>query len=173
MKTAYTFGNRVGFISRGVDAQAVGEELESLRLSGPLTPERTVEKAADETTALHGCFEWDDTKAGYEYRLGQSRSLIRAIRVVDAKQEDTRPVFYHVIDRGQARYENAEIVTKYVNLIESAREQLEKELRSAERSLRELEAAVWRSKNPERAEHVARIRKPLAEAVEIAAAPLP
>jgi len=54
-----------------------------------------VEHARDKTSPLHGEFEWDNKKAGHEYRLQQARTLIRAV-VVTAPGADGKPV---VIDR--------------------------------------------------------------------------
>ena len=44
---------------------------------GILRPSDVVAYAEDENTALHECFEWDDTKAGQEYRLWQARKIIK------------------------------------------------------------------------------------------------
>lgn len=49
----------------------------SKKNKGLLQPEKVVETAKDEKNILHGCFEWDDRKAGHEYRLYQARQIIR------------------------------------------------------------------------------------------------
>lgn len=51
------------------------------RHRGILRPENVVAFAKDETAALHSKFEWDDSKAGCEYRLWQARELIAVVRV--------------------------------------------------------------------------------------------
>ena len=61
--------------------EQIAEELETVRArssDGKLRTQDVVEFAKDENTALHGQFEWDDTQAGYNYRLWQARQLIRA-----------------------------------------------------------------------------------------------
>lgn len=45
--------------------------------AGTLTPEAVLADAADPTSVLHSCFEWDDSKAAHQYRLDQARGLIR------------------------------------------------------------------------------------------------
>ncbi len=54
---------------------------ELLRLTklhrGKLKPEHVVQAAEPKNSVLHGCFEWDNTVAGLQYRLWQARSLIR------------------------------------------------------------------------------------------------
>jgi len=54
---------------------------------GILRPLQIVEFAKDPNTALHSRFEWDDSKAGHEYRLWQAREIIR-VRVKMFKQND-------------------------------------------------------------------------------------
>ncbi len=58
------------------NAQKVGEELEAI----PLKDADSVVKAARKSKGeLHKCFEWDDTKAGQEYRKEQARYILRMI----------------------------------------------------------------------------------------------
>jgi hypothetical protein len=44
---------------------------------GILHPELVVRLAKNKNSILHDCFEWNDAKAGREYRLWQARQLIR------------------------------------------------------------------------------------------------
>jgi hypothetical protein len=44
---------------------------------GMLRPEDVVAFAKNPTTALHGCFTWDDTEAAQSWRLQQARQVIR------------------------------------------------------------------------------------------------
>lgn len=46
--------------------------------NGILRPEDVVSAAAHAANPLHGCFEWDDTKAAYLHRLQCARHLILA-----------------------------------------------------------------------------------------------
>lgn len=48
---------------------------------GRLTAEAVVSDATSKTSPLHRYFEWDDKKAGHQYRLEQARALIRRISV--------------------------------------------------------------------------------------------
>jgi hypothetical protein len=57
---------------------------------GRITPEAVVQAAADPDSVLHEHFEWDDSKAGYAYRLEQARQLIRSVQVV--VKTDTRVI---------------------------------------------------------------------------------
>lgn len=48
--------------------------------NGIVVPDRVVEAARDESSVLHGQFEWDDSIAAHQHRLDVARSLIREIR---------------------------------------------------------------------------------------------
>lgn len=57
------------------------KELETIRAKhgGILKPEAVVAFARRPASALHGCFEWDDTAAAEKYRLDQARTIIRVM----------------------------------------------------------------------------------------------
>jgi hypothetical protein len=58
--------------------ELVLNEIEQIRRQGKgvLYPESVVMFAENEKTALHTHFEWDDSAAGHQWRLQQSRQLI-------------------------------------------------------------------------------------------------
>lgn len=80
------------------DAQAAGETLEHLRTNhgGLLTAELVVEQARQQSSPLHGYFEWDDTEAAHQYRLEQARHLIRHIVVREAETAAPRKAYVQV-----------------------------------------------------------------------------
>jgi hypothetical protein len=47
---------------------------------GVLRPEDVVREATSPKSILHGCFEWDDKKAGHQFRLDQARQLIASVK---------------------------------------------------------------------------------------------
>ena len=74
---------------------------------GVLRPQTVVEHARDETTALHNCFEWDDSVAAEEYRLEQARRIIRAqITHVGSEKKLIKTRVFHSLpsDRGRESY---------------------------------------------------------------------
>jgi hypothetical protein len=77
---AYSWKPRVQF---PVDPQVAGEELDRIRghNSGELSPEAVVQAAKEKKSPLHSVFEWDDKKAGHEFRLQQACVLIRSVVV--------------------------------------------------------------------------------------------
>ncbi len=70
--------------SHVADAQDVGMELDIVAENHNLKIHAAdvVEYAKDKKTALHDLFEWDDKKAGYEYRLTQARHIVRHVAVI-------------------------------------------------------------------------------------------
>lgn len=65
------------------------EELKR-RNGGLITPELLVKHSKPKTSPTHNDFEWDDTKAGHNYRLWQARKIISVF--VTMVQSDSGPV---------------------------------------------------------------------------------
>lgn len=75
------------------DAALVAAEIGAIGESA--TPQEVLEKARDEGTELHKCFEWDDTVAAEKYRVIQARTIMRMLVVVEDKPDpDVPPVRY-------------------------------------------------------------------------------
>lgn len=87
MDKVYSFKSGAHII-KGVDAQTVGETLESItEKHGALTPKTVVDEARPTDAPLHPIFEWDDGIAGEAYRREQARHLIKAIAIRIEKPE--------------------------------------------------------------------------------------
>ena len=72
------------------DAQKVAEEIGF----GKFTPMEVLEKAKDETTELHKCFEWNDSIAAEKYRLEQAKNIIRML-VYEKETKEQQVVRYY------------------------------------------------------------------------------
>lgn len=72
------------------DAQKVAEEIGF----GEFTPMEVLEKAKDETTELHKCFEWNDSIAAEKYRLEQAKDIIRML-VYEKETKEQAVVRYY------------------------------------------------------------------------------
>lgn len=64
------------------------------RTKGGLTPKSLVREATKTESPLHGCFEWDNTKAAKEYRLVQAREILRFIVIESEETDDTNEVVH-------------------------------------------------------------------------------
>lgn len=67
----------------------VQEELRTIEAKhGILRPEDVVEFAQNKRTALHGQFEWDDSKAAHQYRLWKARYIIStSVTIIEAEEK--------------------------------------------------------------------------------------
>lgn len=83
-----------------LSAETAAKELERIseEHNNELKPEYVVQDAQDESSPLHGVFEWDDSKAAQKFRLEQARHLMNHIRVeiVEEKVEAKLNAFVHV-----------------------------------------------------------------------------
>ena len=77
------------------DAQKVSEEI--AEIGEVVEPAEIVEKAKDESTELHKCFEWNNDIAAEKYRLHQARNLLGNLvfeyKDEPAKQEPIRLMY--------------------------------------------------------------------------------
>ena len=56
-----------------------------------ITPEKVFERAKDENSELHKCFEWNNDVAAEKYRIIQAGNVVRML-YIEPKGEDTPPV---------------------------------------------------------------------------------
>lgn len=67
------------------DAERCYNEIQEIGDS--YTPDDILEKAKDETTELHKCFEWDDTIAAHKWRKHTARMICNNIVLTVVKSE--------------------------------------------------------------------------------------
>jgi len=118
------FKARVGAPFKKEDAQKIGEEIESIKITeGSLTPELVVKYAKKKTNFLNQYFEWDDTEASKKWRLQQARNIVNHIvEVVIIKNEENDVKAYYSVITEEG---NNEYVSRYEAItIKSYREQL-------------------------------------------------
>jgi prophage DNA circulation protein len=126
----------------GVSADDAARELERIRAEvGDLTPQAVLLHAADERAPLHTAFEWDDSKAGHEYRLNQARGLIRAVVTIElAEVPEHRS--YVLVRADPAKEETSYLPTAEVvsrpDLFGDALRRLQSELKSARDSVNQM-----------------------------------
>lgn len=105
VRYAWRPGSRVS-----IDADKAGREMEDVRRKngGALTPDALLERARSANSAVHGHFEWDDSKAAHLHRISQAGDLIRAI-TIDVTHSNVEPpktvrAFVSVEREGQRSY---------------------------------------------------------------------
>ena len=101
------------------DAQIIGERLERLMQSGPITNEMVVDDARPEASPIHPYFEWDDETAAEKYRLQQAGYYLRCIEVeVETSEEPVRAFHVVTVDEGIRGYVPLDTVVSHVELLE-------------------------------------------------------
>lgn len=70
------------------DAQKVADEI--LEIGNSATTAQILDKARDEQTELHKCFDWDDAEAAEKWRFQQARHIVCNL-VIKEKSETPRP----------------------------------------------------------------------------------
>lgn len=75
-------------------------EVEQIRVThgGVLLCQHVVDFAQDPGVEIHGCFEWDNTEAGHQYRLWQARKLIQVFVRVEENTKKPYPVYVSLKD---------------------------------------------------------------------------
>ena len=145
---------------------AIRDELQRMdaKYNG-LKPSIVVTEAKPKSSPLHSSFEWDDTKAGHEYRLAQARKLIRVIvPVIEVSGERRRDPWIHVPatpqqaqdDGDEGTYRPLSVVVQDPDAFARALSELAAKVRSAQAAAEELRAAASASDNPD-GERMARI----------------
>lgn len=82
----------------GAKKEAIKRRLAELEKKGKgiLTPQAVVDDAEKPGSPLHDQFEWNNTKAAYEFRLDQARALIVTVKYIFRTEKTTvRAVYYH------------------------------------------------------------------------------
>lgn len=137
--------------SHAADAQAVGEELADIsKTTGTLTPSDVVDRARDEASALHPCFEWDDSKAAEHHRRAQARMVVRAVVVVPQKKSPAKPMFVHTSsDDAGPHYIASSVIVERPDLLDMAKKHAATQLRSAKQRIEELQSLSGLSEHDE------------------------
>ena len=132
-------------------AQVIGEETAAILAgAGVITPRMIVDASSNDSTRLHGFFEWDDAEAADKHRLDQARSLLRSIEVYYQLEpsEESKPLraMYSVVDEDDERvYVSLDTVIRSDVYREQVIKKAQKEMRSwacKYRQYKELSAVV-------------------------------
>lgn len=94
------------------DANKCANEIMSI--DGEITRESVLEKARDENSELHKCFEWDDTIAAEKYRLVQAGEILRFIVYEEDERPEDRPEIkvFHITERSEG-YKPIKFIVKH------------------------------------------------------------
>lgn len=126
------------------DAKLVGEHIEMLRqkFKGELTPEDVLADARHDNSPLHSFFEWDNSAAAEQHRLGQARGLIRAVVAVytrDDKPAIRQRAYIHVPEGRTSHYREASHAMSQRSTREAILKQALAELQQWKRKYKDLQ----------------------------------
>lgn len=106
------------------NAQKIADEIGN----GKITPQEIVERARNEQSELHKCFEWNDTIAAEKYRLQQARNVL-AMLVLKPNSEEEQPVRIFSLTTEKSVYQPTKQFLlqsdEYQNLLKRALAELE------------------------------------------------
>lgn len=125
------------------DANLVAQEI--ISIGETATPAQIVDKAKNENTELHKCFDWNDTTAAEKYRLFQARQVVCHLVIQRPESENDKPPvrYLHIVDTDNGRaYKATELImqvkSEYDRLLEQAYAEL-KTFKTKYHTLSELE----------------------------------
>lgn len=110
-----------GCVKFKAKAEDVAKELESM--GDGFTRRQVVDYASEHTnSALHNCFEWDDTVAADRYRLHQAGTVIQNLKITiikkDKPPEKTNVSMFVMPERKCGTYQKTEVVVKNIERYE-------------------------------------------------------
>ena len=86
---------KIPSFAKGIDANKAQKELSRIeKKCNGLTPTTVVEESSLPNALFHKIFEWDNLKAGNQYRLQQARALINNIEIIIISEDSE----VHAID---------------------------------------------------------------------------
>jgi len=116
------------------------EALQDIENDGRLTPDHVVFCAADKSSPLHDCFEWDDSVAGHQYRISQARDLIRRVVVIHKVEKTEVKAVAYVRDPSVGNDQGYVAVAKVRTEAETAKKVLAQEFARARAHLKRAES---------------------------------
>lgn len=140
MENKVKFKAREGAPFKNKDAQKVGVELYRIKeVRGKLTPLEVVKEAQNKNNFLHNYFEWNNSKAGEQYRLQQARNIINhVIEIVVINKEQTEQKAFYNVTSTNGKSEQVYVTIKEAVTTPSYRKQLLSQMINASRNLTNL-----------------------------------
>jgi hypothetical protein len=127
---------------------------------GMVTASLVLDEARPESSDIHEVFEWDDAKAGHEFRLIQARTYIREVKIeVSGKQE--RLIHVPSITKGEGKYQTESVVVENPDEFERALDAAVSKLHGARKAVDELRNAAERDPTNSRVSLVSQISRGL------------
>jgi hypothetical protein len=99
-------------LAKKVDPGEAANELHRLQdIYGRLTPEIIVKESENKDALLHNIFEWDNSKAAYNYRIQQARILLNNIKVTIISDGEPKEIDVYEVTSISERYKSIDTFT--------------------------------------------------------------
>lgn len=112
---------------------------------GHIKPSMLLDEAQNEDSSIHNLFEWDDTKAAHEYRLDQSRKMLRKVKIIYDGEPERLIHIPKVIVKDESKEGEYKPVTAIVKVQDDFARALSEavgKLSSAQQAVHDLEVAA-------------------------------
>lgn len=113
-KLSVTWRPEFQSLYKGIAPQKVADEI--MELGDSVSPDQIVNRARDENSELHKCFEWNDEKAAEKYRIVQARQIVRHLVIEEKPPEESErakaPLRFFVQTKNGDGYKPVEWVLK-------------------------------------------------------------
>lgn len=117
---------------KDVDPNKVAQEIRGI--GEEATSQQIVDRARDENSELHKCFEWDDSIAAEQYRIQQARYVVHHLVIKEEVVPKDRPeVRYFVKPKQSEGYKQTQFVMKIDTEYEALLKQAWAELQAFKR----------------------------------------
>jgi hypothetical protein len=130
-------------------SKIIDEEITKIFVNhGEVKPSVVLREATPKGAPLHDFFEWDNKKASHEYRLIQSRRIIRVAMVEVAEGKESQLIHVPSIDISKERegsYKPAHVIVQRVDEFTAAMSEASARLHSAQSAVRALDKAAKES----------------------------
>ena len=112
MNPSVNYHWKLKVLAKGVDPSIAAEELQRIQeLYGKISPEIIVSEASNPGSVLHPFFEWDNTKAAFNYRLQQARILLNNIHLTVISDGEAKEVAVFEVISIRDGYKSVDILT--------------------------------------------------------------
>jgi len=99
-------------LAKKVDPSEAAAELRRLqKVYGIITPEIIVNESENPKAVLHPIFEWNNTRAAFNYRLQQARILLNNIQVSVVKDGDATQISVYEVTSKKDGYKSIDTFT--------------------------------------------------------------
>lgn len=126
------------------DAQKVADEI--LAIGKSATTAQILDKARDEKTELHKCFDWNDESAAEKWRLHQARNIVCSLVIKEKRDGPAQEVRVFYKTDAESGYKPTVLIMQdkdeYRKLLERALAELNS-FRAKYKSLTELDGVFY------------------------------